>query len=213
MEENLLKLNEDKTEILLIEPPRKQHHLNNTFGGSTIVPSDKIKNLGCWWNTTFSMDTQADYIARICNYQLRKTNQIKRYLTPAALKTLVQSLVISRLDYGNAMFAGAQNYIIEKLQRVQNTAARVISGLRKYDHITMTRYELHWLPVDRRIEFKILMLTYKALNGLAPWYISDLLVYYSQSRELRSRGQTHLVVPRTRKGYGDRCFTIVAPQL
>ena len=137
----LLKLNEDKTEILLIGPPRKQHHLNNitfTFGGSTIVPSDKIKNLGCWWNTTFSMDTQADYIVRICNYQLRKINRIKRYLTPAALKTLVQSLVISRLDYGNAMFAGAQNYIIEKLQRVQNTAARVISGLRKYDHITMT---------------------------------------------------------------------------
>ena len=107
MEENLLKLNEDKTEILLIAPPRKQHHLNNitfTFGGSTIVPSDKIKNIGCWWNTTFSMDTQADYIVRICKYKLRKVNRIKRYLTPAALKTLFQSLVISRLDYGNTIF-------------------------------------------------------------------------------------------------------------
>ena len=98
------------------------------------------------------------------------------------------------------MFAGAQNYIIEKLQRVQNTAARVISGLRKYDHITTTRYELHWLPVDRRIEFKILLLTYKALNGLAPQYISDLLVYYSESSELRSRGRTHLVVTAYQKG-------------
>ena len=95
----------------------------------------------------------------------------------------ITHLLITGID----TLVGAQNYIIEKLQRVQNTAARVISGLRRYDHITTTRYELHWLHVDRRIEFKILLLTYKALNGLAPRYISDLLVYYSEPRELRSR--------------------------
>ena len=216
MEENMLKLNEDKTEVLLIAPPRKQHYLNNitfTFGSSTITPSQKIKNLGCWWNATFTMDTQVDYIVRICNFQLRKINRIKKYLTPAAVKTLVQSLVISRLDYGNAMFAGAQDYLIKKLQRVQNTAARVITGLGKYDHITMTLYELHWLPVEKRIQFKILLLTFKALNGLAPSYISDLLVLFSQPRHLRSRGQSHLAPPHTKRGYGDRCFTVVAPQL
>ena len=104
MEENFLKLNEAKTEVLLIAPPKKQHHLNNitfTFGSSTIIPSQKIKNLGCWWNTAFTMATQTDYIARICNFQLRKINRIKRYLTPAVLKTVIQSLVISRLNYGN----------------------------------------------------------------------------------------------------------------
>ena len=110
MEENLLKLNEDKTEVLLIVPLKKQHHLNNitfTFGSSTIIPLQNVKNLGCWWNTAFTKDTQADYIVRICNFQLRKINRIKKYLTPAALKTLIQSLVISSLDYGNAVFAGA----------------------------------------------------------------------------------------------------------
>ena len=111
------------------------------------------------------------------------------------------------------MFAGAQDYLIKKLQRVQNTAARVITGLGKYDHITMTLYELHWLPVEKRIQFKILLLTFKALNGLAPSYISDLLVLFSQPRHLRSRGQSHLAPPHTKRGYGDRCFTVVAPQL
>ena len=74
MEENLLKWNKDKTEVLMIAPLKKQHHLNNinfTFGSSTIIPSQKIKNLGCWWNTAFTIDTQADYIVRICNVILK----------------------------------------------------------------------------------------------------------------------------------------------
>ena len=116
------------------------------------------------------------------------------------MKTLVQSLVISRLDYGNALLAEAPDYIIKRLQRVQNMAARVVTGLRKYDHITEARYELHWLPVDKRIDFKILLLTYKALNGLAPGYLSDLLVHYSQGRSLRPRELIELVEPRTQRG-------------
>ena len=129
------------------------------------------------------------------------------------MKTLVQSLVISRLDYGNALLAEAPDYIIKRLQRVQNMAARVVTGLRKYDHITEARYELHWLPVDKRIDFKILLLTYKALNGLAPGYLSDLLVHYSQGRSLRPRELIQLVEPRTQRGYGERCFSVAAPKV
>ena len=102
----------------------------------------------------------------------------------------------------------------KKLQRVQNTAARVIAGLGKYDHVTMTLHELHWLPVDMKIKYKILLLTYKALNGLAPSYISDLLVLHSELRYLKSRGQSHLAPPHTKRGYGDKCFTVFTePQL
>ena len=134
------------------------------------------------------METQVNSVVRSCYFQLRKIRRIKRYLTQDALKTLVQSLVISRLDYGNALLAGAPGTIVKKLQRVQNMAARLITGLRKYDHITSTMYELHWLPVDRRIEFKVLLLTYKGLNGSAPGYISDLLDSQALNRSLRPRG-------------------------
>ena len=96
---------------------------------------------------------------------------------------------------------------------MQNMAARVVTGLRKYDHITEACYELHWLPVDKRIDFKILLLTYKALNGLAPGYLSDLLVHYSQGRSLRPRELIELVEPHTQRGYGERCFSVVAPKV
>ena len=98
MEKNLLKLKEEKTEVLLISSKRKQHLLKDitlTFGDSIIEPSSKVKNLGCWWENTFSMETQVNSVVKSCCFQLRKVRRIKHYLSQDALKSLVQSLVIS----------------------------------------------------------------------------------------------------------------------
>ena len=94
-------------------------------------------------------------------------------------------------------------------------AARLIAGLRKYDRITETMYDLHWLPVERRIQFKLLLVTYKALNGLAPVYLSSLLVPYSSRRSnMQPHGNFLLQVPCTSKAtFGDRTNTAVAPVL
>ena len=146
MERNLLKLNEDKTELIVFSKPSMQHlfsHISLNFGGSVIHPADKVKNLGCWFNNTLAMDTHVQSVVRSCYFQLRKIQFIRPYLSEDALRTIVHSLVISRLDYGNALLAGATKTVTNKLQRVQNMAARVVAGLKKRDHITDTMYRLH----------------------------------------------------------------------
>ena len=87
---------------------------------------------------------------------------------------------------------------IKKLQRVQN-AARLLTRTRKFDHITPILVFLHWLPIQARADFKVLLLTYKSLQGLAPLYVSGLLAPYRPTRSLRSQDAGYLVVPKINK--------------
>ncbi len=127
---------------------------------------------------------------------------------------LVHAFMTSRLDYCNALLGGCPASSINKLQVVQNAAARVLTRSRKYDHITPILQSLHWLPIKYRISYKILLLTYKALNGLAPAYLTSLLSRYNPSRSLRSQNSGLLIVPRIAKSTkGGRAFSYLAPKL
>ncbi len=129
---------------------------------------------------------------------------------------LVHAFMTSRLDYCNALLGGCPASSINNLQRpiVQNAAARVLTRSRKYDHITPILQSLHWLPIKYRISYKILLLAYKALNGLAPAYLTSLLSRYNPSRSLRSQNSGLLVVPRIAKSTkGGRAFSYLAPKL
>ncbi len=99
----------------------------------------------------------------------------------------INSDAVSRLDYGNALLGGCPASSINNLQIVQNAAARVLTWSRKYDHITPILQSLHWLPIEFRISYKILLLAYKALNDLAPAYLTNLLSRYNPTRSLRSQ--------------------------
>lgn len=97
---------------------------------------------------------------------------------------------------------------------MQNAAARLVTGTRRFEHITPVLAALHWLPVKFRVDFKILLLTFKALHGLAPSYLTDLLKPYVPDRNLRSSDSALLVVPKSRLiTKGDRAFSIKAPRL
>ena len=103
---------------------------------------------------------------------------------------------------------------MQKLQCVQNSAARILIGANKRQHITPVLRDLHWLPVDYRVRYKLLLLTHKALNGTAPQYLRDLLSAHTTGRSLRSSEQNLLSVPRTNlTRYGDRAFSVAAPTL
>ncbi len=127
---------------------------------------------------------------------------------------LVNSFVVSRLDYCNVLLAGASKSTLNKLQYVQNSAARILTGTRIGSHITPVLESLHWLPVRFRVDLKILMLTFKALHGLAPHYLAELLYPYTPSRRLRSSQSNLLVVPQTcLRSMGDKAFSFYAPVL
>ena len=146
-------------------------------------------------------------VVKKSSVHLRNIGKARRVLTEDATKTVMQSLVMSRLDYCNALLIGIQQDLIAKLQRLQNSIARVVSRTRKYKHITPFLIRLHWLPIKFRIQFKVLLLVYKALNGLAPKYIKELLVPYKPRRHLRSEAKGLLDEPLTRLKFGDCAFS------
>ena len=140
--------------------------------------------------------------------------KLRNILSVSDAEKLVDAFMTSRLDYCNALLGGCPASLINRLQIVQNAAARVLTRTRKYDHITPILSSLHWLPVKYRIDYKLLLLTYKALNGLAPMYLTSLLTRYNPSRSLRSQNSGLLVVPRISKSTkGGRAFSYLAPKL
>ena len=102
-------------------------------------------------------------------------------------KTLVRAFVTSKLDNCNALLYSLPKYKIQRLQYVLNSLARLVTLSRKHDHISPVLMEFHWLPVEQRVEFKILLFTYEVVNGMAPVYLQDLLDFYRPCRSLRSR--------------------------
>ena len=145
---------------------------------------------------------------------MRSICRIRKYLSPENVKRLVNALCISHLDYCNGLLYGLPDKDISKLQRVQNSAARLIMGTRRNEHITPVLKALHWLPVEFRLIFKILLLTYKILHDLSPSYLSSLLQIRYPVRTLRSSSRSLLSVPSVMtKTYGQRAFSYSAPYL
>jgi len=134
-------------------------------------------------------------------------------MTRESAKTVVNSLVVSKVDYCNSLLAACTQHQTDKLQRVLNCATRVILDGSKYDHVTpLIRDDLHWLCVPDRVTFKLLV--YKALHGLAPVYIKSMFVPVSSSTarsSLCSASGGHLVVPHTQLEFGKRAFAFAGP--
>ena len=214
---NKCKFNDSKTECLVIGRKSQLKHVtidSITVGTSRIKPADSARNLGVIFDSNMNLK---DHITTICQksyIQLRNLYHIRKYINKSACETLVHAFITSRLDYCNSLLAGLPACDIGKLQRIQNSAARLVSKTRKYDHITPVLIELHWLPVPQRIEYKVLLLTFKALHNQAPVYLQELLTPYHPGRSLRSSDKHLLAVPKSKLvTSGDRAFCVIAPKL
>ena len=197
---NMLKLNDEKTEVILFTSKHGLKSLSSITvidGEQQQLQSSSVRDLGVIYDQHLSMSQHVHSLCRTGYYHLRNIGRIRRYLTLDATKTLVHALVTSRLDYCNSLRYGLPANHLAKMQRLQNACARVITRPGRRSHITPVLKELHWLPVHRRIQFKILSHTYRAIHHQSPVYLSDLLYVYRPTRCLRSESSILLTVPRT----------------
>ncbi len=217
MPANKLKLNGGKTEFLEITKPHPLITSTNPtlrIGSDSVTTSDTAKNLGVTFDNHMSLIPHVQSLCKAANFQLFRISRICKYLTLEATSTLVHSLITSRLDYCNAILFGLPTNQINKLQLSMNSAAHLTLGIKKFEHITPALKKLHWLPVEQRIIFKVLCLTFKALNGLTLDYLTNLVKPYSPTRTLRSADQMLLCVPKVHtKKFGQWTFSFAAPTL
>ncbi len=158
MDERTLQLNLAKTELLVFPAtPTLQHDFTIQLGSSTITPS-AVRNLGVIFDDQLTFKEHIAKTAQSCRFALHNIRKIRPFLTEHAAQLLVKALVISRLDYCNALLAGLPYNTIKPLQMIQNAAARLVFNEPKRAHVTPLFVSLHWLPVAARIQFKTLML-------------------------------------------------------
>ena len=196
---NKMSLNASKTEVLYLSSKfvsKSSPSVSIIVGDKNVESKAEVRNLGVMMDEHLTMSTHISNLCRSAMTAIRKIGQIRQYLDRQTTLTLVHAFVTSRLDSCNALLANLTEKDIGKLQRLQNIAARIVQRARHHEHITPILSALHWLPIDKRIKFKIILLTFKALNGTAPTYISDILHTYTPTRTLRSQHQHLLQAPR-----------------
>ena len=190
---NKFKVNPQKTEGLIIAAPQytpfvKGENPTLRVANDIIVPVETRRNLGITFDGALTMKPCINNITRNC---------IRSYLDDTTCAAVMQALVISRLD-AKSLLTGLPACTLRKLVLVQNSAARVLTETSCRARITPVLRELHWLPVARRITYKVLCLVYKALHEIsAPADLRSLLCEHRSERELRSSAATTLVVPRS----------------
>ena len=161
MAKNDLKLNAEKSQAIIF--PTSKHRVNKQpevcveIAGHRIALSTSVRNLGVVFDSRLNMEEHVAQTAKSCYYQLRNIGQIRSSITEGACRTRVHALVTSRLDYGNGLLYGIPQVTIQRLQRIQNCAARIVTRTRKYEHITPVLRLLRWLPVRQRTLFKVLV--------------------------------------------------------
>ena len=213
-----LKLNDDKTEFFISCSSRNIRHLKNIsikIGTNNISQSSTIRNLGVVFDQTMSMTDHVKSIVKSVNFHLRNIYRIRRFITVDSCHHLVRSLILSRIDYANSLLYGISAKNRNKLQTLQNRAARLVFRLGRMVSTTPLLKELHWLPVRERVIFKLMLLTFKGTHGLLPSYLSDCLLQYTPGRPNLRSGDDNLLlaIPRTKRSYGDMAFSKAAQDL
>lgn len=184
------------------------------LGKIEITNSHALKSLGVLLDENLTMVQHINQTVKKSFYELRQLRIVIDSLNAKAASTLVHALINTRLDYCNSLLTNASVEQIKRLQRVQNSAARLITGTGRREHITPVLRNLHWLPVKDRISFKILSIVDKCLKGEAPKYLSTnckLTKMGSRPSGLRSNDKQILLIPRTRSKTGDHSFKVLGP--
>ena len=210
MNTHFLRLNQDKTKIIVIVPPslRNEIVVNGMFLNNECIGFvDSAKNLGFVLDRVLTFEPQVKKVVKSCFMMIRKLYSIRQFLTTNQLKQLVCSKVFSNIDYCNALYFGMNASLLKKLQHVQNSAARLI--IRKGCPMSLDNFFLdsHWLKVRQRIIYKIVLMVHKCVHLKAPQSLSGLLKFGDSGRTMK------LQELKVNSKFGARAFSRVGPKL
>jgi len=213
---NRLKLNDNKTEAILIGRPNilaKVKCKSITLGNSEILFTNVVKNLGVQIDCHLSFDSRVNNIIRGVYMEIRRISKIRCFISKDIAILLMISLVLTKLDYCNSLLANITKDKLKALQVAQNDAARLVFRRKRNTSASDLLKELHWLPVCKRIQYKICTIVHKSIHSDSPGYINELIHLYSPTRNLRSQKDSHILArPKTHRKVGEQSFTFSAPQ-
>ena len=201
---HFMKINPDKTEILLLCPSSLNKEViikGVIFDGQCIRFSSEVKNVGVYLDQNLNLNKHVNHIVSHTFKILKDVGRVRKCLQRNHIEKVLHAVISSRLDYCNSLFMNMSKQNLYKLQKVQNAAARLILGKRRRDSATLALKELHWLNVDARITFKILLIVFKILHGNC----SDLGLQY-KSFNGRPNDYLLLETPNFKTAYGKRIF-------
>ncbi len=179
---------------------QKLERTNLQVGASSLPPSAECRHLGVTIDSRLTLASHVRAVCRSERYHLWRISRFRRSLDLASTNCLVNSLVISRLDYANSLFSGLPEKLLDCLQLVQNAAARLICAAGRRDDPRALLKQLYWLPIREKIVAKISTKVFQTLNGLAPSYLVDRLSKRIQSRPgLRRRQEDALSLEIARR--------------
>jgi hypothetical protein len=217
MIQNKLKMNDAKTELIVIgtrQQLSKTEIKSLMVGETKVLAADCIRSLGMYLDQNMNMKNHINNKVKAAHKHLYRIRCIRKYLTKKNTESLIHAFVTSQLDYGNSLLYGLPKCDTDKFQLVQNQAAKLVVEGKKFDRVTPIMHKLHWLPVEKRIVFKIALLVYKALHGMGPAYLLDMLKLKQHTYRTRQSLQYVLEVPRTKgKTMGDRAFAVCGPKI
>ena len=217
MSDNYLKLNDDKTEFIVLGSNYQINKVNIPHirvGNANIVPSAAVRNLGIMMDSGLTMESHINAISKAAYMSIRNIGRIRTHLNKETTEMIVHAFITSKIDIGNALLSGIPKAQIKRLQRIQNIAARITTYTNTKVHITPVLKELHWLPVEYRVQYKVALYVYKALNGIAPAYIAAMVNLYMPSRKsLRSSSKKLIHQKAAKTQWGDRSFSVAAAKL
>ena len=215
-----LQLNATKTELAWFGKHSQLMKLTDTdtsvqLDATAIQPVEVVRDLGVLFDSELSMKQHVAKVASVCFYQLRRLRQMRHLVGQELTTQLVHAFILSRLDYGNSVLAGLPKATTAPLQRVQNAAARLIFNLRMTDHVTPALQQLHWLPVNYRITYKLCTMMHSVHTGQCPAYLSNMVTAVASSPPrlgLRSADTALYRKPRCRTSIGQRSFAYSGPE-
>ena len=206
---NSLLINPDKTKVLAVGVPQLLQRLPSfriTLFDNEISPVPVVKDLGVHLDASLNYNEHITKTVSNSLIKLKQINRIKHLLDRKTLLLLMNTFIFSKLLYCSTVWSSTSKRNIDKLQKVQNFAARIVLGLKKYDHISEGLRSLNWLPIKDRLKLNDATMVFKCINNLVPSYLAKKFKLRSHVHDRQTRSSNTLDIPFCRLSTGQRSF-------